>query len=120
MPSSVLQRTINEVATSAAQEQMGERLLGRHCLDTSSPGRRLARLELAELALGYANGWAFGPKSTEDTADTAQLASRCAGPILWCVRCVPSSRTLAQFSAPVCGKKHTGHVHGFGRGLRAT
>ena len=38
---------------------MVELLLGRRCLDTSYPGRRLARLTLAALALGYTNSWTF-------------------------------------------------------------
>ncbi len=66
MPSAVSSRTINKVATSAEREQMGERLLGRRCLDTSSPGRRLARLKLAALCPGLNKWLSLWPECSSD------------------------------------------------------
>ncbi len=54
----------HEDATSTIRKLMDALLLGRRCVDTSCPGRRLARLQLAVLSLGYTNGCAFGPKTT--------------------------------------------------------
>ncbi len=76
MLSAVLSRTINDVATSANRDQMGERVHGRRCLDSCSPGRRLARLALAALALGYANGWAFGPNAELESTRSLVIAFR--------------------------------------------